>query len=114
MFSLSESNVFLVEMQMYWPKEFKERTLLNTCKAYSRPLQKGEGYAELKPIYTLSLVNDIAFPEYKDEFYHEFVPMHRNHPESAIDDFSMTFVELPKFRPASWADRKRAVLWRAS
>lgn len=102
---------FLVEMQMYWTCEFRQRTLFNTCKAYSRPLEKGKEYRDLKPIYTLSLVNDIAFPEYKDEFYHEFVPTHRNHQEAVIDDFSMIFVELPKFRPTTWADRKMAVLW---
>ena len=60
---------FIVEMQMYWTNAFKKRALLNTCKAYSMPAEKGEKYTELKPVYTLSLVNDIAFPEL-DEFYH--------------------------------------------
>ena len=54
---------FIVEMQMYWTNAFKQRALLNTCKAYSLPADRGEKYSELKPVYTLSLVNDIAFPE---------------------------------------------------
>lgn len=102
---------FLVEMQMYWTDMFKRRTLYNTCKAYARPLKKGEDYREVKPIYTLSLINDIAFPEHPDEFYHEFVPTNRHHSDEIIEDFEMIFVELPKFKPSSWQDRKMAVLW---
>lgn len=102
---------FLVEMQMYWTDMFKRRTLYNTCKAYARPLKKGENYSNVKPIYTLSLINDIAFPELPDEFYHEFVPTHKNHTDEILEDFEMIFVELPKFHPSSWQDRKMAVLW---
>lgn len=102
---------FLVEMQMYWTDMFKRRTLYNTCKAYARPLKKGEDYGEVKPIYTLSLINDVAFPELPDEFYHEFVPMNRHHCDEIIEDFEMIFVELPKFKPSSWQERKMAVLW---
>lgn len=107
----TQGRQFLVEMQMYWTDMFKRRTLYNTCKAYARPLKKGEKYDEVKPIYTLSLINDVAFPELPDEFYHEFVPTHRNHTDEIIEDFEMIFVELPKFHPASWQDRKMAVLW---
>ena len=107
----TEGRQFLVEMQMYWTDMFKRRTLYNTCKAYARPLKKGEDYNNIKPIYTLSLINDVAFPELPDEFYHEFVPMHRNHTDEIIEDFEMIFVELPKFKPSSWQDRKMAVLW---
>lgn len=102
---------FMVEMQMYWTDMFKRRTLFNTCKAYARPLDKGKDYNDLKPIYTISLINDIAFPELSDEFYHEFVPTHKNHTDEIIEDFEMIFVELPKFQPVSWHDRKMAVLW---
>lgn len=102
---------FLVEMQMYWTDMFKRRALYNTCKAYARPLQKGEDYSKVKPIYTLSLINDVAFPELPDEFYHEFVPTNRKHADEIIEDFEMIFVELPKFKPSSWQERKMAVLW---
>lgn len=102
---------FIVEMQMYWTDLFKRRTLFNTSKAYVRPAEKGMDYRDLKPIYTLSLINDVAFPELPEEFYHEFLPTHRQHPDETIDDMCMVFVELPKFRPASWADKKMAVLW---
>lgn len=102
---------FIVEMQMYWTDMFKRRTLFNTCKAYVKPAEKGMDYSELNSIYTLALVNDVAFPELPDEFYHEFVPTHTNHSDETIDDMHMVFVELPKFKPSSWEDRRMAVLW---
>lgn len=107
----SEGRQFLVEMQMYWTDMFKRRTLFNTCKAYVAPATKGMDYAKLSPIYTLALINDIAFPELKDEFYHEFVPTHTKHSKEIINDMHMVFVELPKFTPSTWKDRKMAVLW---
>lgn len=102
---------FIVEMQMYWTDMFKRRTLFNTCKAYVKPAEKGVDYNELKSIYTLALINDVAFPELPEEFYHEFVPTHTNHSDEIIDDMHMVFIELPKFKPSSWEDRRMAVLW---
>ena len=102
---------FLVEMQMYWTNAFKQRALLNTCKAYSLPADRGEKYSELKPVYTLSLVNDIAFPELPDDFYHCYMMTHSKYKEYTIDDIEMIFVELPKFKPNTVLDKKMAVLW---
>ena len=102
---------FIVEMQMYWTDAFKQRALLNTCKAYSLPADRGEKYSELKPVYTLSLVNDIAFPELPDDFYHCYVMTHNRYREYTIDDIEMIFVELPKFKPNTVLDKKVAVLW---
>ena len=101
---------FLVEMQMYWTDAFRQRVLLNTCKAYSLPADRGEKYSELKPVYTLSLVNDIAFPELHDDFYHCLMT-HSKYKEYTIDDIEMIFVELPKFKPNTVLDKKMAVLW---
>lgn len=102
---------FLVEMQMYWTDAFKKRALLNTCKAYSRPATKGMEYNKLKPVYTISLVNDFAFPELGEEFYHEFMLTNRKHHDHTIEDIDMIFIELPKFRPEKISDKKMAVLW---
>ncbi len=102
---------FLVEMQMYWTDAFRQRVLLNTCKAYSLPADRGEKYSELKPVYTLSLVNDIAFPELPNDFYHCYMMTHSKYKEYTIDDTEMIFVELPKFKPNTVLDKKMAVLW---
>lgn len=102
---------FLVEMQMYWTDAFKQRALLNTCKAYSLPADRGKEYGKLKPVYTLSLVNDIAFPELPDDFYHCYKLTHSKHFEYTIDDIEMIFVELPKFSPTTVLDKKIMALW---
>ncbi len=101
---------FIVEMQMYWTNAFKKRALLNTCKAYSMQAEKGTVYSELKAVYTLSLVNDIAFPNSAD-FYHEFVPTDKNDTKNLIGDFEMIFVELPKFAPQTRNEKRMQVLW---
>lgn len=106
----NEKRQFLVEMQLYWTDAFQKRALLNTCKAYVSPTERGMGYGELKPVYTICLVNDIAFPEL-NEFYHEFVPTHKMYSDITIDDFEMIFIELPKFKPSTVEDKKMMVLW---
>lgn len=90
---------FLVEMQMFWTSAFKHRALFNTAKAVSRQLEAGAPYRELRPVYTLSLVNDIAFPAV-DRFYHHYLPTDQKDSEKVIEGFNMIFVELPKF--AKW------------
>lgn len=106
-----EQRQFVVEMQMYWTDAFMKRVLFNTCKAYVRPAKRGMDYDDLKPVYTLCLLNDVAFPELQDEFYHEYVPTHRQHSDHTFEDFDIVFVELPKFRPERLTDKKMTVLW---
>jgi len=101
---------FIVEMQMYWTNAFKKRALLNTCKAYSYPADKGILYNELKPVYTLSIVNDIAFPELED-CYHVYELRHREKEDYKIEDIQMTFIELPKFKPSSFSEKRLRCLW---
>ena len=62
---------FLVEMQMIWSEEFKQRVLFNASKAYVRQLDKRENYDLLQPVYSLNLVNDVFEPELK-EYYHHY------------------------------------------
>lgn len=102
---------FIVEMQMCWTEDFLQRALFNTSKAFIRPLEKGEAYDELRQVYTISIINDIAFHNLKDEFYHRYVPTNVEHPEYTIKGYEMIFIELPKFRPSSVLDRKMMVLW---
>lgn len=112
---------FIVEMQMYWTKDFLQRSLLNTCKAYTRVANRGEKYNALNPVYTLCLLNDEAFPEYPDDFYYDIVPTDRNHHDLVVDDIRIILVELPKFLthkgersekfPSVGVLKRLAVLW---
>ena len=102
---------FIVEMQMYWTAGFVQREFFNTTKKIFRPLEEKDGYDELRQVYCVSIINDIAFPNLKDEFYHRYVPANIEHPENTIKGFETIFLELPKFRPSSVSDKKMMVLW---
>ena len=102
---------FIVEMQLYWNEEFKRRVLLNASKAIVRQLDKGEDYSLIQPVYCLSLVNDKAFDYETDEFYHDYAIVDVEHTDRHIEGLRYVFVELPKFKPQSIAEKKMAVLW---
>ena len=102
---------FIVEMQLYWNEEFKRRVLLNASKAIVRQLDKGEDYSLIQPVYCLSLVNDKAFDYETDEFYHDYAIVDVEHTNRHIEGLRFVFVELPKFKPQSIAEKKMTVLW---
>ena len=41
---------FIVEMQMIWSPEYKQRVLFNASKAYVRQIKTGEDYKLLQPV----------------------------------------------------------------
>ena len=98
-------------MQLYWNEEFKRRVLLNASKAIVRQLNKGEDYSLIQPVYCLSLVNDKAFDYETDEFYHDYAIVNVEHTDRHIEGLRLVFVELPKFKPQSIAEKKMTVLW---
>ena len=101
---------FLVEMQMLWSPEFYQRVLFNASKAYVRQLDKGETYELLQPVYSLNLVNDVFEPELEG-YYHHYELVHVEHSDKVIDGLQLIFVELPKFTPHNYAEKKMQVLW---
>lgn len=102
---------FIVEMQMIWSQEFKMRVLFNASKAYVRQLDKSEHYELLQPVYSLNLVNDIIEPDLNGEYYHYYRLVHREHSEKVIDGLHLVFIELPKFKPNTYSEKKMQVLW---
>ena len=101
---------FIVEMQMIWSPEFKYRVLFNASKAYVRQIGNGENYHLLQPVYSLNLVNEIFEPEMKD-YYHHYKLVHDKDSDKIIDGLQLVFVELPKFTPHTYAEKKMQVLW---
>jgi predicted transposase/invertase (TIGR01784 family) len=104
---------FIVEMQMYWTSAFKQRMLFNTGKAYVRQLKSGGKFRELKPVYGLSLVDDIfhTSDELKDTYYHHYRMVHAQQTNEHIDGLELIFVELPKFKAQNFTDKKIQTLW---
>ncbi len=104
---------FIVEMQMYWTSSFKSRMLFNAGKAYVKQLEKGNKYSGLHPVYGLSLVNDIFLKEdeYNDQYYHRYKLSHQEIPDEEIEGIELIFIELPKFKPQTFTDKKMRNLW---
>ena len=102
---------FIVEMQLYWSDEFRQRVILNASKAIVRQLDKGEDYTLIQPVYCLNLINDIGFESGPDEFYHDYAIVDVENTDRIIEGLRLVFVELPKFKPKSIAEKKMAVLW---
>lgn len=101
---------FIVEMQMVWSPEFEQRVLFNASKAYVRQAEAGKDYDLLQPVYSLNLVNEIFEPQL-EEYYHYYKMVHVEHTEKVIDGLHLIFVELPKFTPHTFAEKKMHVLW---
>ena len=95
---------------MVWSAEFKQRVLFNASKAYVKQLNRGEDYSLLKPVYSLNLVNEVFEPEL-DDYYHYYHLVHEEHTEKVIDGLHLVFVELPKFTPHTFTEKKMQVLW---
>ena len=105
-----ESRQFIVEMQMIWSPEFKQRVLFNASKAYVRQMNVGEQYELLQPVYSLNLVNEIFEPSLEG-YYHHYQMIHVENSDKVIDGLQLIFVELPKFTPHSYSEKKMQVLW---
>ncbi len=101
---------FIVEMQMSWTESFKKRVLLNASKAYVAQTNKGMSYVNLQPVYALNFVNDIFMRDIAD-YYHYYHLVHDKYTDKVIEGLHLIFIELPKFKPQSFSERKMQVLW---
>ncbi len=101
---------FIVEMQMTWTESFKKRVLLNASKAYVAQTEKGMNYTGLQPVYALNFVN-AKFLEDVDDYYHYYHLVHDKYTDKVIDGLHLVFVELPKFKPTTFSEKKMQVLW---
>jgi len=101
---------FIIEMQSDWKEAFLSRILFNAGKAYVRQLGKGKKYHLLQPVYTLVILND-EFDHKTDKYYHHYKIVNVENSDEVIEGLEFVLIEIPKFRPESVEDRKRAVLW---
>lgn len=101
---------FIVEMQMFWSQEFKYRVLFNASKAYIKQLDRAYSYSGLQPVYSLNLVNEI-FETDSDNYYHDYKIVETGHPANVMEGLRFVFVELPKFKPHTYSEKKMQVLW---
>ena len=101
---------FIVEMQMTWTESFKKRVLLNASKVYVAQSEVGEAYQLLQPVYALNFVN-APMNIGTDGYYHHYQLVHQEKSDEVIDGLQLVFIELPKFQPQTFSEKKMQVLW---
>ena len=106
----NKNREFIVEIQMTWTDSFKKRVLFNASKAYVAQSKRGDEYALLQPVYALNFVN-AEFMKDVDDYYHYYHLVHDKYTNEVIDGLHLVFVELPKFKPQTYSERKMQVLW---
>ena len=103
---------FIVEMQMVWSQEFKQRVLFNASKAYVRQLgHKQQFFFNLQtPQYSLNLSTETLIPE-SEEFYHYYPTIYNELTNNVINNLHLILVELPKFSSHRHEDQESRTLW---
>ncbi len=101
---------FCVEMLMEWTNAFKQRVLFNASKLYVTQAKKKGQYKDLRPVYSLNLVNEIFEPDL-EEYLHNYKIVCDKHTDRVIEGLHFTFIELPKITPHTVAEKRMAVLW---
>lgn len=61
-------------------------------------------------MYSLNLVNEVFEPELEG-YYHYYQLVHMEHTEKVIEGLHLIFVELPKFSPHTYTEKRMQVLW---
>jgi predicted transposase/invertase (TIGR01784 family) len=89
----------IVEMQVAPNEGFEKRAQYYAAKAYSRQLNKGSEnrYAQLKKVIFIAITNYRVFPD-KLEYKSDHIVLDKKTFEHDLQDFSFTFIELPKFK----------------
>jgi predicted transposase/invertase (TIGR01784 family) len=106
----AQGRSFIVEMQIQWTTGFMQRMLFNASNAYVRQLYKGEDYRLLQPVYGIGLINSQFDPD-PEYWYHHYKIVNVEKPQAEIKDLQLVFIELPKFKPATFSEKKLQVLW---
>lgn len=102
--------IFIVEMQMTWSKSFLKRFLFGTSKAFVQQLDAGQAYHNLCPVYGVAIVNE-TFETMTEDWFHHYRLTNVKDLDKALEGLELIFMELPKFKPQTFEDRKIGALW---
>jgi predicted transposase/invertase (TIGR01784 family) len=87
---------YIVEMQVAKRAGFEKRAQYYAAKTYSRQLDGGENYHDLKEVIFLAITDFVMFPD-KKEYKCNHIILDKKTLAHDLKDFSFTFLELPKF-----------------
>jgi predicted transposase/invertase (TIGR01784 family) len=102
---------FIVEMQMLWTDSFYQRVVFNASKAYVKQIKSGEDYDQLETVYSLNLIDDTFTPASDPAYYHHYQIVNIANTERRIEGLEFVFVELPKYLPKTFTEKKLRALW---
>jgi predicted transposase/invertase (TIGR01784 family) len=105
-----QGRIFIVEMQMYWSASFEKRIVFAAAQAYVKQLPRGRPYDQLQPVYALALSNSV-FRKDTPNHYHHYKIVHSQEPDQVLKGLEFVFIELPKFSPGSWTEKRMAIKW---
>jgi predicted transposase/invertase (TIGR01784 family) len=93
----------IVEMQVSPQEGFEKRAQYYAAKAYSRQLNKGKEvggrYEDLKAVVFIAICDSIIFKD-KSGYLSKHIILDQETYTQDLQDFSFTFIELPKFHIA--------------
>lgn len=106
-----QGRFFIVEMQIEWTDNFKQRLLFGSSQAFVKQLKKGEDYHLLQPVYGLGIVSAIYEKE-TPQWYHHYRLVKLDDPtHDVIEHLQLVFIELPKFPVKSTEEKQLRLLW---
>jgi predicted transposase/invertase (TIGR01784 family) len=102
----------IVEMQVAPTKGFEKRAQYYASKAYSRQLNSGQEddgkYYNLKEVVFIAIADCVIFQD-KKGYKSDHIILDKKTYEHDLQDFSFTFIELPKFKKDNIDDLKNIV-----
>ncbi len=96
---------YIVEMQVAKVGGFEKRAQYYAAKAYASQADKGNSYEHLKEVIFLAITEYTMFPK-KPHYKSVHVILDQNSHERDLQDFSFTFLELPKFKKVAISELK--------
>jgi Skp family chaperone for outer membrane proteins len=67
-------------------------------------------YESLQPVYALNFVNAV-FQKDVEDYYHYYHLVHDRYTDKVIEGLHLIFIELPKFHPTTFSEKRMQVLW---
>ena len=93
---LDNGSTVIIEMQVLNVEGFEKRVIYNLAKAYGNQLDVGQGYMMLTPFVALTIADFVLF-EKTEKMITKFRLKEEAENFNYQDEFTLMFLELPKF-----------------
>ena len=104
---LNDNRILNFEVQVVDEKDWPERSLTYTCRAYDQ-LKKGESYLDVKPVWHIGFL-DYNLDGFSPEFYATYKLLNVKNYEIYSDKFALSVVNLNQIELATEEDRKYGI-----